>query len=274
MSYRINSLEETLGVKLLERTTRGVVLTPAGSWFYDKVAALLIWQEQVPAEIQQIRNGVESKFVLVVNNLLYSSTCVANILALIREKYPYTQLEVIESVFNGVWDALIYKEGSFAIGLPTHHSIDDRFETQPIGVIKWHFVVAPRHPLAKFKSLSGQDLLEYPVINIEDSSLQMQKRLPWRMQGQEEVLVPDMATKIECIAQGVGVGFLPLSSARPLIESGRLVEVPLSEKLRSSSPMAIGWSRSGRGIIGDWLLGLFRQHSSLIKPFLEPMESE
>lgn len=54
VSYRINSLEETLGVELLERTTRGVVPTPAGAWLYDKVSALLIWQEHVPAEIQQI----------------------------------------------------------------------------------------------------------------------------------------------------------------------------------------------------------------------------
>lgn len=230
VSYRINSLEETLGVELLERTTRGVVPTPAGAWLYDKVSALLIWQEHVPAEIQQIRNGVESKFVLVINNLLYDSTCVANLLAMIRKRYPYTQLEVIESVYNGVWDALIYKEGSVAIGLPTHHPIDDRYETKPIGVIEWHFVVSPTHPLAKFSSISGQDLLEFPVINIEDSSLQMQKRLPWRMPGQEEVLVPDMATKIECLAQGVGVGFLPYSSARPLIESGRLVELPLVKR--------------------------------------------
>lgn len=273
VSYRINSLEETLGVKLLERTTRGVVLTPAGTWLYEKVSALLVWQEHVPAEIQQIRNGVESKFVLVINNLLYESTCVANLLAMIRKKYPYTQLEVIESVFNGVWDALIYKEGSFAIGLPTHHPIDDRFETKPIGVIQWHFVVAPDHPLARFQSLTGGDLLEYPVINIEDSSLQMQKRLPWRMQGQEEVLVPDMATKIECIAQGVGVGFLPLSSARPFIESGRLIEVPLSEKLRSSSPMAIGWPRSGRGVIANWLMELFAEKSPLVSPLLKPLEN-
>lgn len=174
VSYRINSLEETLGVELLERTTRGVVPTPAGAWLYDKVSALLIWQEHVPAEIQQIRNGVESKFVLVINNLLYDSTCVANLLAAIRKRYPYTQLEVIESVYNGVWDALIYKEGSVAIGLPTHHPIDDRYETKPIGVIEWHFVVSPTHPLAKFSSITGQDLLEFPVINIEDSSLQMQ----------------------------------------------------------------------------------------------------
>ena len=152
VSYRINSLEETLGVELLERTTRGVVPTPAGAWLYDKVSALLIWQEHVPAEIQQIRNGVESKFVLVINNLLYDSTCVANLLAMIRKRYPYTQLEVIESVYNGVWDALIYKEGSVAIGLPTHHPIDDRYETKPIGVIEWHFVVSPTHPLAKFSS--------------------------------------------------------------------------------------------------------------------------
>lgn len=190
---------------------------------------------------------------------------------MIRKRYPYTQLEVIESVYNGVWDALIYKEGSVAIGLPTHHPIDDRYETKPIGVIEWHFVVSPTHPLAKFSSITGQDLLEFPVINIEDSSLQMQKRLPWRMPGQEEVLVPDMVTKIECLAQGVGVGFLPYSSARPLIESGRLVELPLSEKLRSSSPMSIGWPRAGRGRIAEWLLQLFSENSPIIQPLLEPL---
>ena len=271
VSYRINSLEEALGVPLLERTSRGVAPTPAGAWLYDKVAALLIWQSQVPEEIQQIRSGVESKFTLVVNNLLYDSACIAVLLSEIRRMYPYTQLEVIESVFNGVWDALIYQGGSFAVGLPTHHAIDDRFETRPIGEIEWHFVVAPSHPLAKLKALTGQDLLAYPVINIEDSSLQMQKRLPWRMPGQEEVMVPDMATKIRCIAEGVGVGFLPYSSAHPLIEAGRLVEMPLSEKLRSPSPMAIGWPRENLGVIARWMLGLFESRSALIAPLLVPM---
>lgn len=269
VSYRINSLEASLGVTLLERTTRGVVPTPEGEWLYEKISQLLIWQGRLPEEIKQIQSGVESKFTLVVNNLLYSPQCVATLVAEIARQHPYTQIKVIESVFNGVWDALIYREGSIAIGLPTFHPIDDCYDTIPIGEIRWHLFAAPDHPLTKLASAGRSDLIAYPVINIEDSSLQMKKRLPWRLTGQSEILVPNMTSKIACIAQGTGIGFLPLATAKPLLEAGKLVEIPLKDKVRSSSPMAIGWPRNGCGAITRKLIALFKARDPLIAPFLK-----
>ena len=41
VSKRIRSLEERLGTRLLQRTTRQVALTEAGKGFYERVVAIL-----------------------------------------------------------------------------------------------------------------------------------------------------------------------------------------------------------------------------------------
>lgn len=273
VSYRMRCLENSLGVALFDRHARGVKLTRAGDWLYGKARDLLLWQQHIPDEINAVKNGVESRFTLIINNLLYDAVSVAELIQRIKERYTYTQIKVVRSVFNGVWDSLIYDEGSLAIGTPSFHSLDQDFLTHPLGVIDWHLVASPLHPLAKKDCVTENDLKPYPVVNIEDSSFHMPKRMPWRLIGQDEILVPDLRTKMACHINGVGVGFLPFSMIKDHLHNGRLVELKTSEPLRASSPMALGWSKNNDGQVSQWVRSLIINRDAIVSPLLEPISN-
>lgn len=272
VSYRVKMLENSLGAPLIMRQSKGFDLTPAGQWLYTKASELLNWQQNIPEEINAIKNGVESHFTLVINNLLYDHLCVARLISVLKQRYPFTKLKVIRSVYNGVWDSLMYDSGSLAIGAPTFHSIDDNFVTEPLGLIQWKLVTSPDHPVAKMSKVTRDDLRNYPVVNIEDSSSHMQKRLPWRLVGQEEILVPNLRTKVACHERGLGVGFLPSSLVSEQLQKGSLVIVEnFDEHLRTSSPMSLAWAKEDSGIVNRWLRDLVKKRDDLVAPLLAPI---
>lgn len=57
LSMQLKNLEAQLGVQLLERSNRGVTLTPAGQIFYDEVRSLLVRLEQARIKAQNAGRG-------------------------------------------------------------------------------------------------------------------------------------------------------------------------------------------------------------------------
>ncbi len=65
VSKRVQRLEERLGTRLFQRTTRKVTLTEAGQGFYDRVVAILASVEE--AEMQLARRSSEARGLLRVS---------------------------------------------------------------------------------------------------------------------------------------------------------------------------------------------------------------
>lgn len=57
LSYRIRQLEESIGVKLFERTTRSVTLTAAGRVYFERVKPALAAIEQATQESKRVQLG-------------------------------------------------------------------------------------------------------------------------------------------------------------------------------------------------------------------------
>lgn len=270
ISHRIKMLEDSVGVALIERTTRSVSLTPSGEMLLEKASQMFELQRSIPEELKQIRDGIEPHFTLVINNLLYDAKAVARLLAHLHEQFPHTVFKLQKAVYMGVWDAMQYGGGLLALGAPGFHSISDDFQAEPLGVITWVLVASSDHPIVQQSTPVSIDVLRcYPVINIEDTSLQLQKRLPWRLAGQQEMIVPDMETKIDCHAEGLGIGFLPARIAYEAINSRKLVEIPLAAAYRPPSPLALVWRIKGAGKISAYLRDLIHSHDPLIAPFID-----
>lgn len=274
ISYRIKALEDSLGVALIERTTRSVSLAPSGERLLEKASQMFEWQRSIPEELKQIRDGIEPSFMLVFNNLLYDSGAAALLLAHLHQLYPFTTFKIRQAVYMGVWDAMQFGGGQMAVGAPGLHSISDDFRTEALGFIDWVPVASADHPLARQDSPITADMMRrYPVINIEDTSLRLQKRPPWRLTGQQEMIVPDMETKIDTHAAGLGIGFLPRSIAQVAIETRGLVELNVARTFRPPSPLALAWRLSGAGRICAYLRLLFEQRDPLMLPFLQHMSA-
>jgi LysR family transcriptional activator of the allD operon len=273
VSYRIKSLEDGIGTPLFVRTTRTVTLTPAGKVLLEKANQLFEWLQDLPEELRQVGEDIEPHFTLVINNLLYEPNAVASLLSHLYQAFPHTEFEVRYAVYMGVWEEMLHNGGHLAIGAPGFHTIDNDFDTRPLGIINWAFVVPPDHPLAKTPGpLTNDDVRRFPAINVQDTSHRLIKRVAWKLSGQKEMLVPDMRAKLACHLQGFGVGFLPTTMVGELLQKRKLVQRTLVQE-RSPSPLSLVWRRQSAGKVCKHLRDLCVSSAPLVSPLLAPMDA-
>ena len=262
ISYRIKLLEENTGVALFFRTTRSVTLTAAGEHLLSQARDWLSWLESMPSELQQVNDGVERQVNIVINNLLYNPQAVAQLLAWLNERYPFTQFHISRQIYMGVWDSLLYEGFSLAIGVTGTEALANTFSLDPLGSVQWRFVMAADHPLTEAQ------LRRFPAVNIEDSARTLTKRVAWRLPGQKEIIVPDMETKIAAHLAGVGIGFLPKSLCQSMIDNQQLVSRVIPT-MRPPSPLSLAWRKFGSGKAIEDIVTLFTQRRPEISGFLE-----
>ncbi len=269
ISYRIKLLEENTGVALFFRTTRSVTLTAAGEHLLSQARDWLSWLESMPSELQQVNDGVERQVNIVINNLLYTPQAVAQLLAWLNERYPFTQFHISRQIYMGVWDSLLYEGFSLAIGVTGTEALANTFSLDPLGSVQWRFVMAADHALANVEEpLTEAQLRRFPAVNIEDSARTLTKRVAWRLPGQKEIIVPDMETKIAAHLAGVGIGFLPKSLCQSMIDNQQLVSRVIPT-MRPPSPLSLAWRKFGSGKAVEDIVTLFTQRRPEISGFLE-----
>lgn len=272
ISYRIKSLEADLNTQLFERTTRTVTLTLAGQHLYEQCSQWLLWLSTMPDELQQIRDGVERKINITINNLLYDVEAVADLLAFLKEKFPFTHFNVNRQVYMGVWDSLLHGECHLAIGATGTESLDTMINILPLGEISWVFVAAKHHPISQIEgALSNETLRKYPAINVEDTSVHMNKRVAWLLPSQSEIIVPNISTKLACHLRGLGIGFLPKSICQSYLDSGELIACRVINE-RKPSPLSLAWKKTYMGKVMNEIVNLFRFHHPLANNFLKNID--
>lgn len=273
ISYRIKILEDSMDTLLFNRTTRTVHLTDAGKHLLSQCNKWLEWMDSIPDELQQIADGVERKINIVINNLLFDEKTVTELILNLHKAFPFTQINVSKAVYMGVWDDLINKDYHIAIGVPGFDTIDNAIRLLPLGRMSWSFVLSPTHPLAIMNQpLKESQLRNYPAINIEDTSQNINKRTAWLLRDQKEIKVPELETKVRCHIEGVGIGFLPSNLAKPLIEEGQLIERRVQWS-RPPSPLSVGWRLDSSGQVAQWIIELFKSNHPIIQGFIKNINS-
>ncbi|PVZ87297.1 HTH-type transcriptional activator AllS [Serratia sp. S1B] len=272
ISYRIKTLEESIGTQLFIRTTRSVNLTPAGEYLLERCSQWHNWLDSMPNELRQINDGIEHQVNIVINNLLYNPATVAQLLAYLQQRYPFTQFHISRQVYMGVWDALLNEDCHLAIGAAGNESLENSINVLPLGKIEWVFAIAPHHPLVGAVEPIPEDQLRlYPAINVEDTARHLAKRIAWLLSGQREIKVPDLHTKLECHLRGVGIGFLPRTLCQPYLNRGELVQKkPL--RARQQSSLSLAWSNLRGGEVVKSIIALFQSHDPLIEGFTLPLD--
>jgi len=267
ISYRIKLLEENVGVALFHRTTRSVLLTPAGAHLVERSKEWLSWLEAMPGELRQVHDGVERQVNIVVNNLLYEPQAIAQLLKALAKHFPLTQFTFARQIYMGVWDTLLHDNYSLAIGVSGRETLSESIAIHPLGEVEWRFAIAAHHPLNALDGPITESLLrQYPVINIEDSARHLTKRVAWRLPGQRQIQVADLSTKLAAHLAGVGIGFLPEALCRHYLESGELVAhtVPF---MRAPSPLCLAWPTYQTGKAVEFIIELFQSQAPEVAGF-------
>ncbi|HEX4354297.1 MAG TPA: LysR family transcriptional regulator, partial [Polyangiales bacterium] len=96
VSQRVARLEESLGVRLLERTTRSVRPTPSGSAYYERCSRILAELEEANAIVKEASTSPRG-MLRVASPLLFGQSFLARIAAEFIAKYPAVSIEIVAS---------------------------------------------------------------------------------------------------------------------------------------------------------------------------------
>jgi DNA-binding transcriptional LysR family regulator len=232
-SRRINKLEQALGVRLLDRTTRRVSLTAVGRDFARKVEQLLDDLDHTLLGISGVaasRMG-EVAIACVPSTVYYF---LSQVIRRYRETYPKVRVRLIDAGANEVLAAVSRGEADFGLNFIGSQEPDIDF----MPLIEERFVAACRrdHPLATKRRVAWAELAAYDFISVGKSSgnrLLLDQALagvPGRPQALYET--QHVTTQLGLVEAGLGVAVVP-SMAMPAADHPLLVSVPLVEPVIS-----------------------------------------
>ena len=228
-SRRIDKLEQALGVRLLDRTTRRVSLTGVGRDFARKVEQLL---DELDNTLLGIR-GVAATRMGEVTIACVPSTVYYFLPQVIRryhERYPKIRVKVFDASANEVLAAVARSEADFGLNFMGGQETDIEFKP----LLEERFVAACRrdHPMARKRQVTWGDLAAYDYISVSKSSgnrLLLDQALA-HVAGRPQSIyeAQHVTTMLGLVEAGLGVAAVP-SMAMPGADHPLLVSVPLSE---------------------------------------------
>lgn len=131
LSKQIMSLEAELGVKLFDRSTTPLSLTPAGAYFIKEAQDLLYKEEQLTKAMDRFHSGEAGQLVIGITPFR-SSYLIPHIIKQVREQFPGIQIKLHEAGSDILRKEAAEGKYDFAIvNLPVDDSLLDIVTLEP-----------------------------------------------------------------------------------------------------------------------------------------------
>ena len=167
LSRRIAKLEDALGVRLFERTTRTVSLTTVGREFARKARSLLGDLEQALLGMEEIgaTRGGEITIACVPSAAYYY---LPGFIGRFHARYPRIRVRVIDESANVVLGSVIRGEADFGINFIGTQEPEIDFEK----ILEEPFVAAchRNHPIARQRKVTWAQLGMHDYMTVSKSS--------------------------------------------------------------------------------------------------------
>lgn len=161
LSRAIAQLESGLAANLLDRTRRGVEVTPAGKLLLERIEPLLRALVAIPTDVAALAGG-EIGHIRVAFTGLAMATVLPPILREFHAKHPRIRLELTESPTSVQLPAL--QAGDFACGFFHPDAPTPSLRTKELLRERNGILLPAAHPLAKHKTLRLRDLADTPFV--------------------------------------------------------------------------------------------------------------
>ena len=228
-SRRISLLEHHYGVKLLERTARGVELTPAGKAVVHRARQILSQVDQLRAELSEYASGGKGHVRVQASASAISQFLPAD-LATFSAVAPQAVIALEERFSGEIAQAL--REGATDVGIIMEGTPIDGLESFAYKSDQLVAVVPKKHPL-RGRSVVFSALLDYDFVGLESATaitrLLTDQAAVARKPLRARIQVHSFAALCKIIEAGLGIGVLPEESARPFVASMQLRLVRLSD---------------------------------------------
>ena len=224
LSRRITGLEEQLGARLLQRTTRQVKLTDVGDAFFERCSQIVADAEDARQAVMQLQQHPRGR-LRVTAPPLFAEAYLAEVLATFGARHPEVRVELV------VTDRLVdLVEEGFDLAIRAGRLPDSSLIARKLGPSGLVLVASPEYLAARGTPQRPVDLAEHDCLVFG---------LPpgphvWRFEGARGTQTVAVTPKLlansfgvtRAVAQaGLGVAILPTFMAAADMQSGRLVRV-------------------------------------------------
>ncbi len=227
LSRQLMDLERELGTTLIIRGKKGLTLTDDGIFFQQRAEEIVELADRVEQAFIE-KNDSISGLISIGATEAVGSRLLAKLIKQFSEKYPLVRFHMYNEMADNIKDRI--DKGLVDIGLLL----------EPVDTVKYDFVrlsqkevwgvlMRADHPLAEHKSISPQELLEYPLIlplreKVRDEILN------WLGREEKDLKIPLSYTLLSnavfLVEEGLGCAFC-LEGALAIRNSSNLRFIPI-----------------------------------------------
>lgn len=255
VSYAVQKLEEQLGIALFQRQGRRSVLTPAGQLILEEGRNILLATARLANSAKEVATGWEPKIRIAMESTL-NTALFFQVLADFLSEHENVEIDLVESVLNGGWEALDQDRVELLIGAPGPVPLQKGFRAVAIGDSDLVPVIATAHNYAG-RAQVPEALAEIlprlrRIITHDTSLLEISRSAGLGIVEQsaagQNFYVQNMDQKVEAIVAGIGIGHVPRKRVQHYLDSGQLQELKLANISNHDYFMAWKISNKGKGL--------------------------
>ena len=227
-SQHVQEVERRLGVALLDRGKRPLVLTAAGKLYADFCRQVVLREEEFQAALDELKRQAGDT-VRVASIYSIGLSEMSRLREAFAARQPAARVEVDYMRPDQIYHAV--RNGSADLGLVSYPESSRELAALPWREEEMQVAVPPSHPLANRDQVYPADLngIEYVAFD-EDLTIRRELDRFLRAEGAEVRVTmhfDNIQTIKEAVALGSGASILPARTMQAEIEQGRLVAVPL-----------------------------------------------
>jgi LysR family transcriptional regulator, transcriptional activator of the cysJI operon len=237
ISHLIKNLEDELGVKLLNRKGKTILLTPVGRVFYKQAKLILGQYKALEDELYSVLNKVKGPLLIGASPTI-ATYLLPQVFYDFSREYPEVHMHLSVSNTGKIINEL--SEGSIDIGIVEGPVNDSRILSEKIAEDEIVMIASENNPLTEKGNLTSRDLLSQTFIMPEAGSgtreiideylaslnIDPQKLKIFMTAGNPELI-------IQMVQSGSGIAFVSKWSAFKSIKGDMVKLLPVGgQKLR------------------------------------------
>lgn len=243
VSKRLQSLEQSLGTRLLTRNTRQIALTEAGEYYYHHNKSLLAEMERIDEHVQGMQRVLKGNLKLNLP-MTYGKKRITQLLVMFLKLHP--DIAINSSLDDAIIDV---NRGDYDLVIRIGELEDSELVARKLEDISLLVVASPEYLAKHGIPQLPQDLSDHNCLNYTNS----EQREFWRFYDKKgQMLRIKTSGSMSCnngealkvaTVQGLGISLIPDFALQPELEQGQLVQLLTDYRTQQLSAYAVYPSR-------------------------------
>ena len=229
ISQAIRRLEDDVGEKLFDRSSKDGTLTYAGEVLLEHAEAMLSLRANAKNAIRELKGLRRGKVTISTNE--HTVFFLLPVIEKFLRRHPTIKIEVQRGVASRIPKQITARE--VELGVISFSPDDTSLVSVPIATDDLVMIVSPEHPLAGRGTVSISEVADANFIAHNAPSPYRRRVIEafakHRVELQISVELPSLEAIKLLVMKNVGVALVPRLSVRAEIENGRLAEINIRE---------------------------------------------